>query len=151
MEEPSHVDMLRWGHPSSHCEEARVLRDERVLRTDLEHHQIVIAESDLRSRPRGHGVYKGRIGHPCLTGIFEMVFHTSPFVPNKETMESSEEESEDNKDDNSNFSGLDQVASDVVDKGGVELVTERKSILIRNGQKSRIKRETSEGIINVLF
>ena len=132
MEEPPHVNMLGRGHPSSDCKEVRVLRDERMLRTDLEHHQIVVAESDLRSRRRGPCVYQGRIGHPYLTGVFEMILHTSPLVPNKETMESNEEESEDNKDDDSNFSCFDQVTSNVVDKGGVELITERKSILIRN-------------------
>jgi hypothetical protein len=80
-----------------------------------------------------------------------MILHASPLVPNKKTMESNEEESEDNKDDDSNPSGFDQVTSNVVDKGGVELIAERKSILIRNRQKGRIEGEASKGIINVLF
>ena len=88
-----------------------------------EHHQIVVAESDLRCRRR-HRVYQGRIKHPRLTGSFEISLHTSPLVPNKETIGPNEEESEDNKDDGSNFSCLDQIMSNVVNNGGVELITE---------------------------
>ena len=104
MEEPPQVDMLGWSHPSSARENVRILRDERMFRSDSEHHQIVIAESDLRRRRRRLGVHQGRIRHPRLTGSFEIFLHTSPLVPNKETVESNEKQSEDNKDDDSNFS-----------------------------------------------
>ena len=86
MEEPPQVDMLGRGHPSSGCEEVRILRDERMFRSESEHHQIVVAESDLRSRRRRPRVYQGRIKHPRLTGSFEIVLHTSPLVPNKKTI-----------------------------------------------------------------
>ena len=143
--------MLGRGHPSSACENVRILRDERMFRSDLEHHQIMVAESDLRSRWRRFRVYQGRIRHPCLTGSFEIFLHTSPLVPNKETIQSNKEESKDNKNDDSNLSCFLQVTSNVVNSGGVEVITEWKSILIWNGQKSRIESEVSKSIINVLF
>lgn len=122
VEEPPQVDMLGRRHPSLSCEEVRILRDERMFRSDLDHHQIVVAESDLRSG-RGPCVYQGRIRHPRLTDSYEIFPHTSPLVPNKETIESNEEEGEDNKDDDSKFICFDQVASGVVNNGGVEVIT----------------------------
>jgi len=152
VEEPPHVDMLGRGHPNSRRENIRNLRHKRMLRISSEHHHIVVAESDLRGGWRRLGVYhQGRIGRPRLTGVFEMSLHTSPLVPDKKAIESDEEKSEGNKDEDPNFSGFDQTTSNVVDNGGVEIVTKRKSILIRNGQKSMIKREASKSIINVLF
>ena len=123
VEEPPQVDMLGRGHPSSGCEKVRILCDERMFRSDSEHHQIVVAESDLRSRRRRRRVYQGRIRHPSLTSSFEISLHTSPLVPNEKTIESNEEESEDNKDDDSNFSCFDQVTSNFVNNGGIELIT----------------------------
>ena len=123
VEEPPQVDMLGRGHPSSGREDVRILRDEGVFRSDSEHHQIVVTEGDLRSRRRRFCVYQGTIRHPRLTSSFQIVLHTSPLVPNKKTIESNEEESEDNKDDDSNFSCFGQVTSNIVNNGGVEVIT----------------------------
>ena len=107
MEEPPQVDMLGRGHAGSGCEKVRDLRDERMFRSDLEHHQIMITESNLRCGRRRPGVYQSGIGHPRLTSVFEVFLHTSPLVPNKDTIESNEEESEEDKNEDSDLSDFD--------------------------------------------
>lgn len=66
----------------------------------------------------------GGIGPPRLTGVFEIIPHTSPLVPNQDTIESDEEESGAKKDNDSNSTDVDQVTFNVVNNGGVEFITE---------------------------
>lgn len=87
----------------------------------------MVGEIDLRGGRRRFGieidVCYGRIGLPRPTGVFEIFPHTSPLVPNKDTIGSNEEESETNKDNGSNFTDVDQPTSNLVNIGGVESIT----------------------------
>ena len=84
----------------------------------------MVVESHLRRRWRGLGRVVDGIGHPRLTGSFEMCLHRSPPVPNQETIESNEDASKANNGDGSIFSDIDQVIFKGIDTGGVEAMTE---------------------------
>lgn len=83
-----------------------------------------------------------------MTGSFEMCLHRSPLLPNQETIESNEDDSKTNNDDGSISSDIGQVLFKVVDTGGVEVMTECKSIFTRNGEKSSIETEVIKSIID---
>ena len=103
-----------------------------------------------RGRRKRVGV-QGGIGYPRLTGSFEMSLHRSPSAPNHKTIESSDDKNEANNDVGSISSDIHQVLFKFVDAGGVEVITEFKSILSRNGETRSIEGEVIKSMIDSLF
>ena len=118
----------------------------------MEHHEIVIAHDDLG----GRGGFVGSVDHswinkPGLTGVFKVLLHATPLVPCEKTVETNKEQSKQNQNDNSNFCSLDKVASNIIDDGGIELITERQSVDSRYWKTFWFERDAGKGIVDVLF
>ena len=108
----------------------------------------------MRRRWRGSRIpvgIQGGIGCPHLAGSFKMSLLRSPLVPNQKTIESSDDENEANNDVGSIFSNIGQVFFKGVDTGGVKVITERKSIFIRNGETRNIEGEIIKSIVDNLL
>ena len=92
----------------------------------------MIGHEDLGSRGGfAGGVNHGWINKPGLAGVFEVILHAMPLVPSEKTVESNKEQSKEDKNDHSNFCGLDEVVSNIIDNGGIELIAERQSVDFR--------------------
>ena len=80
-----------------------------------------------------------------------MFLHATPFVPCEKTVESNEEQSKEDENDNSNFCGFDEVVSNIIDDGGIELIAERQSADFRYWKTFWLERDAGKGIVDVLF
>lgn len=98
----------------------------------------MVGESNLRGG-RSLGMNDGRVGHPCLAGIFKMGLHAAPFVPSQETVATSKEESNEDEDDDTNLGHLDKVTTQVIDNGEIQVIAECDPRLLRDRHSSRIE------------
>lgn len=64
--------------------------------------------------------------HACQ--VLQMILHAVPLVPRQEAVEADEDECEEDKNNHTNFSHFDEVARDIINDQGIELITERVSI-----------------------
>ena len=96
-------------------------------------------------------MHHGRISHPCLAGVLEVVLHAAPFVPRQEAVEANQEQRDENENNNSDFGGLDKVPANVVDHGRVEVGAESETVLFGNGQTIGVERNTGKSVVDILF
>lgn len=121
-----------------------------MFRVDSKHHQVVVAESDLRDRSR-LGMDDSGVSRPGLTGILQMPLHTSPAVPGQQAVETNQNKGEKNEKDNCNLGNFDEVMTKIIDDRCVEIVAKCDPTLLRNRKTIWIKRQREKGIVDVFL
>lgn len=144
--------MMLGREPEASQEDVRDARDQGMRGVRVQDEKIMVAESDLRRA--GHralpAVDHGRIGHPCLARVLELVLHAAPLVPGQETIETNEDERDNNEDYDADLERLEDILSDVIDDGHVQAVTKCDLVLLWDGKSGAGELDGGESIVDIL-
>lgn len=149
--EPLEVNVLR-------VRKAQKTRDligdphEKGMSSDsVESEKVVVRELHGGSRTGGGIMMDGGIGVPGLADVLEVVLKAAPLVPFESAVGKDEEDHDSDDDDGGNLRDLDDIATEIVDDRGVNLVAERDGGLLRNGQNGLLEGDIVEGAGDLLL
>ena len=151
-EEPLDVDMLGRRKAQQSGDLTGDSHEKRVGGDSMEGEKVMVRELDRGSRIIGGSmVIEGGICLPSLAGVLEVVLETTPLVP-LESAVPKDKKDDDNDDDNGpNLGHLDNVATEIVNHRGINLITETDGGLLRNGEDGWFEGNIIEGTGNLLL
>lgn len=148
-EEPLYVNVLGRRKAKASGDLVSNSHEKRVSGDSVEGEEVMVRELDGGSR-MGGGV-DGGICIPSLASILEMVLKTAPLVPLKSAVCEDEEENDGNDDDDANLGYLDQITTEIVNHGGVNLIAESDCGLLRDGEDGWVEGNAAEGVIDLFL